>query len=97
MADITLSDHETECLRFLANRYDGGGKRVGVQEFPRHDELGQQEIFHVIARFENFYWLEWETSKSLTILPSVLDVVHQIDNPPPSRRDTLRHPSEPQE
>lgn len=79
-----LNDYEKEVVRFLAKRFDRGGKRVGETEFPRYEEVGQQEVYNVIARFENnFCWLDSETISSWTISPEILDVVHQLDHPPP--------------
>ena len=77
-----LNDYEEEVVRFLAERFDRGGNRVELSEFPRYEEVGEQEVYKVIGRFENFHWLESEACSSWHIPASILTVAIELDNPP---------------
>jgi hypothetical protein len=83
MHEIHLDDYEEEVVRFLAKRFDGGGKWVGEGEFPRSEEVGPDKIGTVAGRFINHGWLESQSSDSWTILREVLDVAEGLDHPPP--------------
>jgi len=58
MAKIVFDDYEQECVHFLAERFNQGGDRVSVREFPRCNEVGEEKVQRVIARFCNYGWLE---------------------------------------
>jgi hypothetical protein len=84
MATIRLSDHEKECIAFLADRFPRGENEVNIQDIPGHNDTGRDElILAMVNRFENYFWLEWRTNMSLTIKPVILEIHEQIANPPP--------------
>ena len=73
MPPVKFTEQEVECLRFLAKHYDQEDDRI---EFPLP---GYSE--KMIKRFERYGLVKRITSGSLEILPKILDVVHQLDNP----------------
>jgi hypothetical protein len=83
MATIDLDDYEEEVVRFLATRYHQGGKYVQLSEFPRYEEVGQDRVFRVVARFENYLWIDSYASDMWTISGLITDIADRLDNPPP--------------
>jgi hypothetical protein len=81
--EIDLSDHERECLLFLARLYDSGHTRAQIKSFPRHDQLGKEAIHNVIVRFRKYGFIDWDSNVAVTIYGTVVDAAHQIEKPPP--------------
>lgn len=73
MPNVTFTEQEVECLRFLAKHYDQEDDRIGFPLPGYSDEM--------VARFERYDLVKRITTGSLEILPKILDVVHQLDNP----------------
>ena len=82
MAKIELNDYEKEVVRFLARLFDQGGNWFGLTALPRYKELGQDEAYRVIARFQNFGWIDQDSSSSWTISRTILDIAEELDHPP---------------
>ena len=90
MAKIPLTEYEVELVRFCAKRYLDKGEILGYVEFPRYQELGSEQIVEIHTRFERFGLMAGFSSNGVRILPAVLDLVEQWDNPPlPDYRDRL--------
>lgn len=73
MSKVTFTEQEVECLRFLAKHYDQEDDRIGFP-LPGYSDK-------VVARFERRGLVKRISTGSLQILPKILDVVHQLDNP----------------
>ncbi len=90
MAKIRWTEYEIELIRFCAQHYLDKGEILGYAEFPRYEELGHQKILETRARFMRFGLMEGVSTNAVRVLPAVLDVVEQLDNPPlPDYRDWL--------
>lgn len=72
MPNVTFTEQEVECLRFLAKHYDQEDEVIGWS-------VGESD--KMIARFERYDLVKRISTGSLKILPKILDVVHQLDNP----------------
>ena len=70
MAKVPFTEQEVERLRFLAKHFDQKGKTIG---WPDSDNM--------IDRFERYGLVKWISKGSIEILPKILDVVEQLDNP----------------
>ena len=78
MYEVIRNEYEQEAIRFLTDRYVNGGDWVNVREFPRYEELGEQDIQRVVARFVNFGLLRgrqptpWTSTSKSSKLPTSL-------------------------
>ena len=81
MPNVTFTEQEQECLRFLAKHYDQEDEIVSIESIPGYSELGDDEIMNMCLRFRRYSLVELFSSKSFKILPKILEVVHQLDNP----------------
>ena len=74
MPNVTFTEQEVECLRFLAKHYDQERADISISAIPGYSE-------RMVYRFERYGLVKWISSGSIEILPKILDVVHQLDNP----------------
>ena len=81
MVKDTFTEREPECLRFLATHFDQEGEVVDVHSVPAYSELGDEKLFKMFFRFERYGLVKQFSSRSFTILPKLLEVVQQLDNP----------------
>jgi len=88
----TLDSYEQEVVRFLAKRLNSGEKYVSKQDFPRYDEIGEDQMDKILKRFITaLELLRRDTSGNSTMFDPlrweisghVLAIVHQLDHPPP--------------
>jgi hypothetical protein len=97
MSIVTLDDYEKEIVRHLAKQFNEGTLNAYEASWPRAKENGQR-AFQIRNRFVGLGWLYWDESetglpqslrhrfgggRSLKIDPTILEVVHYLDNPPP--------------
>jgi hypothetical protein len=76
----TFSTQEQEILIFLATYYDQEDDRIDVQSIPGYSQLGREGIHKVVERFRRLGIVTWETNRSITIHPAILDVAQQVTN-----------------
>lgn len=82
MAKLTLSGHEQEALRFLAKQYDQSSQYASANQLPCFAVIGREETKAMLDRFSRLRLVEWHTNESVRVLPSVLELIHDLDNPP---------------
>jgi len=78
-----LNDYEKEVVRFLAKHYDEKGDLVSYSEFPNFEELGEKGVSRETDRLMRYGLLSSFSSDGPRIEPTVLEVVHDLDHPPP--------------
>ena len=90
MAKIPLTEYEVQLVRFCAQQYIEKGDILRYVDFPHYEELGRKKILEARDRFARFGLMRGDSDKGVRILPAVLELVEQWDNPPlPDYRDRL--------
>ena len=90
MAKITLTEYEVELVRFCAKHYQERSEILGYVQCPKYEELGRKTVMESIERLMRFNLLKGSSSSGFEILPAVLDLVEELDNPPlPDYRDRV--------
>ena len=90
MVEIAFNEYEIELVRFFAQRSTGGEEIVNMKEVPRYDEVGKEKVYHIRKRFTDYGLLKGYSSEDVEVLPTVLELVQQWDNPPlPDYRDKM--------
>ena len=74
MPNVTFTEKEVECLRFLAKYYDQESADISIHSIPNYSDK-------MVARFERYGLVKGISTESLEILPKILNVVQQLDNP----------------
>lgn len=69
----TYTEREQKLLRYLATYFDQEDDRIGFPLPGYSDKM--------VERFERYGLVKRVTTGSLEILPKILEVVHQLDNP----------------
>lgn len=75
---IEFSDHEQECLRFLAKHYDQQANYINVRSIPVYETLGMEGTWQIVERFQRFGLVELRTNEEITILPKMIEVAQQL-------------------
>ena len=83
MTQPDWNDYEKELIRFLAKHYDEKGKIIEFSEVPHFDEPGQKGVPREIDRLKRYGLLLDFGITGYKIRPAVLEVAHELDNPPP--------------
>jgi hypothetical protein len=86
MSAVKLDEYEKEVVRHLAQRFNEGELYTSEAKWPRANE-NCERAFQIRNRFEGLGWLYWESggsffAPSLRIHPTLLEVVHDLENPP---------------
>ena len=87
-----LTEYEVELVRFCARHYldKAKGEILAYVDFPRYEELGNQEIVKTQEHLMRFGLMQGFSSDHIRIPPAVLGAVQRWDNPPlPDYRDRL--------
>jgi hypothetical protein len=82
LAEFSLNEDEQKLARQLAVFYDKHGKLVQISDVPIYEDLGAQKVVDMFARFDRYELLHLKHRMAGEIDPRILEVVHQIDNPP---------------
>ena len=82
---VKFSEREIRFLTFLRDRYlspQSMSHYVQTSEVPRENDETTAEIKNIISKFERFKLLKWETTGAFSIQESLVELVHDIENPP---------------
>ena len=81
--DLTLSDLEQLVARRMAELRDKGPNAL-ARPSQLADQFGVnlKEIQSVVQRFAGYGLVEWETNESVRMNLSIVELIHQLDNPP---------------
>jgi hypothetical protein len=82
---ISFSEREIRFLKFLRDKYLSKGTMSHYVQTPMVPKEGAEtagDVKDMICKFERLKLVVWETTDSFSIKPSVLDVLHEIENPP---------------
>ncbi len=80
---MEFDDYEVEVIRHLSELYHNGAQWIDEVNFPRYEEVEQERLYKLIARFTQYDFIEGQTTSSWSILPTVAEVAYKLDNPPP--------------
>ena len=84
---VQFDAYEAECLAFLADHFDKHGAYVQTEDFPRYEEVGDEVVQNVTARFSRYKLIKRETRDSVQVLPQLLEVVDQLRVPSDENED----------
>ena len=82
---VKFSEREIRFLSFLRDRYltsTSMSHYVPTTEVPRENDETADEIKNMISKFTRFNLLKWETTGAFSIQHSLIELVHEIENPP---------------
>jgi hypothetical protein len=82
---VKFSEREIRFLTFLRDRYltsKSMSHYVQTTEVPRESDETIDQIKNMISKFARFNVLKWETTGAFSIQQSLIELVHEIENPP---------------
>lgn len=80
---MEFDDYDVEVIRHLSALFHKGTEWIDLELFPRYEEVGQERVFRLIARFTQYGFLESQSCSSWLILTPVAEAAYKLDNPPP--------------
>jgi hypothetical protein len=80
--NLRLSDRECDVLRFLSAQYQNSSQDVDIADIPGLSDLPVEQRAPFIDRLRQRGFVDWFCEASITILPSVVDTVYEMDHPP---------------
>lgn len=81
----TMSDDELRCMRFLAERFDRGGRslHVRIPELPGYAERGEHGTKEMLLRFSTHGFVRWQSTGSVIVRREAWEFVHGMADPAP--------------